>query len=424
MTVSRFESEQIELAEDCGGSTELRIEDLEALYAHYKPSLVRFAERQSVSDAEGVADLAFIDAFKAYPRMEKRTETAFRSYLFRAARSHAIADHRRNRPLPVEAFERENIDSLEDALADAELVRGMVAGLPADQRAVIESRFFEDLSVADTAHKLGKTPNAVHQLQHRAIRRLRALILSVGVYAAVALLVWLLGQDGQPQRVVDQSPLGAVPVVLSSTTTPPLGRSTRGDLVIAVEEDGPMSPAPVTSHPPVRRTTLNTSSLSAGDATPAPGSSTTVGDPPSTPSSVSTTTVPASSGAPALPATFAQTCDGEPATIVGSGIIYGTDGPDVIVGSNKDDTIQGLGGDDIICGGNGEDELVGGGGNDRLLGGNGRDRLLGGQGDDRLFGDNGRDELSGETGDDVLTGGRAPDELDGGSGNNTLIEDS
>src|SRR5919201_5949536 len=45
------------------------------------------------------------------------------------------------------------------------------------------------------------------------------------------------------------------------------------------------------------------------------------------------------------------TCQGAPATIVGTGgPIVGTTGPDVIVGTTGADTIYGNGGGDLICG--------------------------------------------------------------------------
>ena len=57
-----------------------------------------------------------------------------------------------------------------------------------------------------------------------------------------------------------------------------------------------------------------------------------------------------------------------PATIVGSGIIVGTEGDDVIAGSSEDDTILGLGGNDIMCGEIGNDQVQGGPGDDVLVG--------------------------------------------------------
>ncbi len=76
--------------------------------------------------------------------------------------------------------------------------------------------------------------------------------------------------------------------------------------------------------------------------------------------------------ASAVPAGDEYTCDGQPATIVGTDgqdTLIGTSGPDVIVGLGEKDVIQGEGGADVICGGPGADELDGGGGPDRLFGG-------------------------------------------------------
>ena len=64
--------------------------------------------------------------------------------------------------------------------------------------------------------------------------------------------------------------------------------------------------------------------------------------------------------APANAAT--STCNGEPATIVGTNShddIEGTSGRDVIVGLAGNDEIDGNGGNDVICGDAGADELDG-----------------------------------------------------------------
>ncbi|MFC0681980.1 ExeM/NucH family extracellular endonuclease [Lysobacter korlensis] len=87
--------------------------------------------------------------------------------------------------------------------------------------------------------------------------------------------------------------------------------------------------------------------------------------------------------------------------------ITGTEGDDVLRGTNRADVIMGLAGDDVITGGNGEDIICGGRGDDTLAGGNGDDLLLGGFGVDTLNGDNGDDELIGGPGaGDVLNQGR------------------
>jgi Ca2+-binding RTX toxin-like protein len=89
------------------------------------------------------------------------------------------------------------------------------------------------------------------------------------------------------------------------------------------------------------------------------------------------------------------TCDGKPATIVGTSgrdDLKGTPGPDVIVGLGGNDiNIKGLGGNDVICGGKGWDFLWGSWGKDTLLGQAGRDAFDGGDGNDRCEGGEGKD---------------------------------
>lgn len=79
------------------------------------------------------------------------------------------------------------------------------------------------------------------------------------------------------------------------------------------------------------------------------------------------------SGVPASGAT--ATCEGKPATIVGTSgddVLTGTSGPDVIAGLTGDDRIDGLGGSDLICGDDGADVIDGGDGDDRIYGGGDR----------------------------------------------------
>ena len=104
------------------------------------------------------------------------------------------------------------------------------------------------------------------------------------------------------------------------------------------------------------------------------------------------------------------TCNGLPATCVG------TEGDDLILGSDVADVIVALGGDDVIHGDRGDDTICAGAGNDSILGAMGKDTILGEAGDDFLFGAVGDDDLQGGPGYDVLWGGPGHDTLSGGEG--------
>ncbi|HTT94144.1 MAG TPA: calcium-binding protein [Solirubrobacterales bacterium] len=112
----------------------------------------------------------------------------------------------------------------------------------------------------------------------------------------------------------------------------------------------------------------------------------------------------------------APMCHGKRATIVG------TDGNDVIHGTDRADVIWGGPGNDKIYGGLGNDIICGGPGNDLIHGGRGNDWIEGGPGTDRVFGDLGDDHLSGGAGNrDEVSGGLGIDTVNGGPGNEDLV---
>ena len=112
-------------------------------------------------------------------------------------------------------------------------------------------------------------------------------------------------------------------------------------------------------------------------------------------------------------------CRGTAATIVGTNgddVITGTNGRDVIVAGPGDDRIRGFGGRDLICAGGGNDRVRGYGKGDVIRGAGGRDRIRGGDGNDTLRGGAGRDRLNGGRGADQLNGGAGRDRCIGGPG--------
>ena len=106
----------------------------------------------------------------------------------------------------------------------------------------------------------------------------------------------------------------------------------------------------------------------------------------------------------------------------GNDKIWGGDGDDIVSGGNGHDRIWGGDGSDILAGDTGHDRISGGDANDQLFGGEGHDRLYGGRDDDVLVGNAGNDRLSGGDGNDVLAGGEGNDRVYGGRGNDTLID--
>lgn len=126
-----------------------------------------------------------------------------------------------------------------------------------------------------------------------------------------------------------------------------------------------------------------------------------------------------------------ETCDGLPATIIGTNgndTITGTSGPDVIVGLGGNDTISGMGGNDVICAGAGNDTVYG----ESEIG---TPTFIPGT-DDRIFGEGGSDLLIGDfrtlniplgvaavSSTDYIDGGEGADTIAGGfiDATNTVI---
>ncbi len=105
-------------------------------------------------------------------------------------------------------------------------------------------------------------------------------------------------------------------------------------------------------------------------------------------------------------------------------VIIGTEGSNILMGTDGDDAITAYGGADYSFGRDGADVIDGGEGSDYLFGGNDTDVLNGGEGNDTLFGDAGDDILIGDKGNDRLTGGAGDDTFvfRSGFGHDTMLD--
>jgi RNA polymerase sigma-70 factor (ECF subfamily) len=148
--------------------------------------------------AEDVTQQVFISVLEALPRYERRHQP-FRAWLFVIARNGALNELKRQRLIeyvdPVDLEQGHSdlehghtgplalpVDHSLAALgwiSDRELLM-LMQRLPPPQQQVLMLRYALDLSHADTATVLGRSPEDVRVLQHRALGFLRQRLVSLG----------------------------------------------------------------------------------------------------------------------------------------------------------------------------------------------------------------------------------------------------
>jgi RNA polymerase sigma-70 factor (ECF subfamily) len=133
--------------------------------------------------AEDMTADVFLDALRGVDRFRGNLAD-LRAWLFRIGRNNVIDHFRRVRRVPIDALETAGEDELARALpsedpsekaiasADRRRVYEAVQTLSEDQREVILLRLSGDLTAAQIAELVGKTPGAVKALQHRALAAL------------------------------------------------------------------------------------------------------------------------------------------------------------------------------------------------------------------------------------------------------------
>jgi len=117
------------------------------------------------------------------------------------------------------------------------------------------------------------------------------------------------------------------------------------------------------------------------------------------------------------------TCGGKKATHLdgdGDGVVTGTPGDDVIIGSRGSDRIKAGRGDDLICGLGGRDVIKAGPGDDVIYGNGAADTIYAGTGADRIFPGRGGDTAYGGKGNDKFYADAGPETFDGGDGNDVV----
>jgi RNA polymerase sigma-70 factor (sigma-E family) len=155
-----------------------QVVDFEAYVAERRPALLRWA-RAVAGDPHTAEDLLQDSLLRVLPRWESiREGAAADAYVRRTITRQYVSRQRRpSRREVVSAWLPEPPTSTRD-LADpreAQEVWGLVLALPARQRAAVALRFYEQLSVAETAEVLGCSTGTVKSNTSRGLAALRRL---------------------------------------------------------------------------------------------------------------------------------------------------------------------------------------------------------------------------------------------------------
>ncbi|MGW6460839.1 SigE family RNA polymerase sigma factor [Streptomyces sp. NPDC055078] len=152
--------------------------DFEAFVAARGPRLLRMAWLLT-GDAHLAEDLLQTVLAKVWPKWRRIAPDHPEAYIRRAmVNTHASWWRRRWRG-EVPHGDLPDGASAGDLYADVDLEQSLAAAvraLPVGQRAVVVLRYFEDLSVEETAATLGCAPGTVKSQASKALRTLRTLI--------------------------------------------------------------------------------------------------------------------------------------------------------------------------------------------------------------------------------------------------------
>src|SRR3989344_7831245 len=132
------------------------------------------------TEAEDLAQTVFLKAYQALPGFEEQGRPIL-AYFFTIARN-SLIDHWRKSGDRVEDAdevfkkipdEKSNIESKLDSKRGLEEIKFAMKNLTHDQQEVLSLKFMAELSHSEIAKMMGKSEEAVRQLQCRALKALR-----------------------------------------------------------------------------------------------------------------------------------------------------------------------------------------------------------------------------------------------------------
>jgi RNA polymerase sigma-70 factor (ECF subfamily) len=136
----------------------------------------------NVAEAQDLTQEVFLRALRSLDRY-RVTGAPFSAYLATIARNRLRDGWRSRRPPPValdHAVVLPDLDVGPEAAAIAtderQRLHAALGHLPADYQTVIRLRILDGLSAADVGQIMGRSPDAIRQLQRRALVALRAAL--------------------------------------------------------------------------------------------------------------------------------------------------------------------------------------------------------------------------------------------------------
>ena len=139
--------------------------------------------------AADVVQEALLRVYVAWPRLER--SGGLPTYARRAVVSAAIDQRRRpwqrEQPTPIDT-ERSDGNRIDDRISDREMLLTALRELPTRQRACVVLRYFDQLSVDETAEAMRCSPGTVKSQTSRGLDTLRAIFEEHGRIDAAALM--------------------------------------------------------------------------------------------------------------------------------------------------------------------------------------------------------------------------------------------
>ncbi|MDA0564683.1 SigE family RNA polymerase sigma factor [Streptomonospora sp. S1-112] len=152
-----------------------RYDEFSAYVSNRGPALLRMARSlaNNTSDAEDLLQAALIKTFFAWDRIA--SPSARDGYVRRAMVNTQISEWRRQRlaVYPTDQIPDQRIDDPSWKTDLADTVHRAIVRLPERQRTVVVLRYYEDLTEAQIARRLGVTVGTVKSTISRAAAKLR-----------------------------------------------------------------------------------------------------------------------------------------------------------------------------------------------------------------------------------------------------------